>query len=147
AALSKFESGSTIAGALPPSSREILFTCSEALLINVLPIFVEPVKDIFLIRSSLNNLSEISVELPVKMLATPLSIPVAINSSKIAIAILGVSLDGLTITVHPAANAGATLRATIAPGKFQGVIKPHTPTGCLITEIRWFSDDGGIISP
>ena len=64
-----------------------------------------------------------------------------------AIAIRGVSLEGLTITVQPAAKAGATLRAIIAPGKFQGVMSPHTPTGCLITEIRCCGEEGGMISP
>lgn len=62
----------------------------------------------------------------------------------------GVSEGALITLVHPAANAGATcltnhrhfdpyiqprlvekhtLRAIIALGKFQGVMRPHTPTG------------------
>ena len=42
---------------------------------------------------------------------------------------------GFNTTVQPAASAGATLRAIIAIGKFQGVIAPTTPTGCFIVSI------------
>uniref|UniRef100_A0A224XX72 Uncharacterized protein n=1 Tax=Panstrongylus lignarius TaxID=156445 RepID=A0A224XX72_9HEMI len=49
-----------------------------------------------------------------------------------AIAVNGVSSAGLMTTVHPAANAAPALRVIIANGKFQGVIKDATPTGCLI---------------
>lgn len=68
----------------------------------------------------------------------------------------GVSAGALMTTVQPAARAGAILRVIMALGKFlynngamsnwnlgskgsvphQGVIKPHTPTGCLITVLR-----------
>jgi hypothetical protein len=34
-------------------------------------------------------------------------------------------------TVQPAASAGETLRVIIENGKFQGVMAPTTPTGCL----------------
>ena len=38
--------------------------------------------------------------------------------------------------VHPAARAGATLRAVWVSGKFQGVISPTTPTGSLTRLMR-----------
>ena len=41
----------------------------------------------------------------------------------------GVEGAGLTTIVQPAASAGATLRAIIPIGKFQGVIAAQTPTG------------------
>lgn len=37
--------------------------------------------------------------------------------------------------VHPAANAGATLRVIIALGKFHGVIAATTPIGCLMEQL------------
>src|SRR5699024_5444842 len=100
-----------------------------------------------LTRSSENKTLEIIEALPVTKLATPIGRSVFINSSNKAIAILGVSLAGFVIIVQPAASAGATLRAIIAPGKFHGVMRPHTPIGCLITDMRWLLFDGGMISP
>ena len=41
----------------------------------------------------------------------------------------GVCSAGLRITVLPAASAGASLNAAISNGKFQGTIRPQTPTG------------------
>ena len=37
---------------------------------------------------------------------------------------------------QPTAKAGAALRVIMALGKFQGVIAPTIPTGCLITMLR-----------
>jgi hypothetical protein len=48
----------------------------------------------------------------------------------------GVCCAGLTTIVQPAAIAGPILRVPIASGKFQGVIKMHGPTGCLIVSMR-----------
>ncbi len=48
----------------------------------------------------------------------------------------GVSVAGFTTQVQPAASAGATLRASIAAGKFHGVIITATPIGWCWTRIR-----------
>ena len=49
----------------------------------------------------------------------------------------GVSSEGFTTVVQPAANAGAAaFLVTMALGKFQGAISAVTPTGCLITRSR-----------
>ena len=53
--------------------------------------------------------------------------------SAIANAVNGVSLAGFKTTVQPAANAGPILRVAIAAGKFHGVAKSATPTGCRET--------------
>jgi hypothetical protein len=42
----------------------------------------------------------------------------------------------LTTQVHPAASAGAILRAPIASGKFHGVISTHVPIGARIVSTR-----------
>jgi hypothetical protein len=47
-----------------------------------------------------------------------------------------VALAGLMTMVHPAASAGAALRAIIAIGKFQGVMAAQTPIGCFRTTRR-----------
>jgi len=59
----------------------------------------------------------------------------------------GVSGGALTTTVQPAASAADALRVTIAEGKFQGVINPTTPMGCLIVMFRTPSMAEGIVSP
>ena len=46
-------------------------------------------------------------------------------------ALRGASFEGFSIIVHPAAIAGATFPIIWCKGKFQGVIKAHTPTGSL----------------
>jgi hypothetical protein len=50
-------------------------------------------------------------------------------------------------TEHPAANAGAILRVIMAAGKFQGVMMPHTPTGCFIVNTVVLGREDGITSP
>ena len=48
----------------------------------------------------------------------------------------GASRDGRTITEHPAASAGATLRAISTQGKFQAVKAATMPTGSCETSMR-----------
>jgi hypothetical protein len=42
---------------------------------------------------------------------------------------MGVSSDGLAITVHPAASAGAIFQVNRYNGRFHGEIQPTTPMG------------------
>ena len=44
-------------------------------------------------------------------------------------------------------NAGAIFLVIIAAGKFQGVIAPTTPIGCLMTSKCWFVLLAGMTSP
>src|ERR1700692_2663748 len=69
-------------------------------------------------------------------LTTPFGTPASSNRPAIASAVSGVSEAGLRITVQPAANAGPILRVAITAGKFQGVTKIETPTGCCNTKMR-----------
>src|SRR3546814_16596875 len=66
---------------------------------------------------------------PRTRLSTPAGSPASSASTASASAESGVSSAGLRTTVQPAASAGATLRVTIASGKFHGVIAATTPTG------------------
>src|SRR5208282_5954493 len=68
-------------------------------------------------------------------LTTPAGIPASAASSANARADKGVSSAGLATMVQPAASAGAILRASMAMGKFHGVIAAATPTGSLVTMI------------
>ena len=65
-------------------------------------------------------------------LNTPAGTPASSASLARARAHNGVSSDGLTTIVQPAASAQPTLRVIIAIGKFHGVIAAQTPIGCLI---------------
>ena len=69
-------------------------------------------------------------------LITPGGMPAISASFARAKAEMGVNEGGLITTVHPTAMAGATLRAIIAAGKFQGAIIPATPIGCLIFTVK-----------
>ena len=73
--------------------------------------------------------------------------PARSASSASASAESGVCSAGLQTIVLPAASAGAALRVIIAEGKFQGVMPPQTPTGCLSTTMRVSVCCAGIVSP
>ena len=80
-------------------------------------------------------------------LNSPLGSPSISASLASAIAYSGVSPAGLLTTAQPAASAGAIFRASIALGKFDGVIVATTPTGCLMTMMRLSSRWPGMVSP
>ena len=84
---------------------------------------------------------------PVTTWKTPAGMPARSASSASASAESGVCSAGLQTIVLPAASAGAALRVIIADGKFQGVMPPHTPTGCLSTTMRVPVCGAGIVSP
>ena len=66
---------------------------------------------------------------PVTTLKTPAGKPARSASSASARAENGVSCEGWTSTVQPAASAAAALRVIMAQGKFHGVISAATPEG------------------
>src|SRR5205085_4474727 len=71
---------------------------------------------------------------------TPASSRIGISASMVS----GVSEAGLSTTGQPAASAGPILRVAMAAGKFHGVTSTDTPTGCLVTRIR-FAPDGAVV--
>lgn len=77
----------------------------------------------------------------------PAGNPARCTNAASASAESGVSAAGLETMAHPAATAGANLRASIALGKFQGVMEAMTPTGYLITMMRLSGWWPGMISP
>lgn len=70
------------------------------------------------------------------MLSTPGGTPACCARAVSASDVSGVSSAGLHTTVHPAARAGAILRAIMAAGKFHGVIAATTPTGSRSANMR-----------
>ena len=65
----------------------------------------------------------------------PPSLPPSQPTTARAKAEKGVSSDGFKTTLQPAARAAPALRVTMAMGKFQGVMRAATPTGCLATSV------------
>ena len=83
----------------------------------------------------------------VTMLTTPAGMPARTESSAIAAAVKGVSPGDFATTVQPAARAGPIFRVIIAAGKFQGVMRPQTPTGSLMVKTLFPTTLAGIVSP
>ena len=146
-ASSRSASSNTMNGALPPSSMDVRFMVPAHCSTSILPTSVEPV-NVSLRTMGFEVISApISRVTPPRILITPRGTPARSASSAMASADRGVSLAGLHTTVQPAASAGAILRASMALGKFQGVMQATTPTGCLMTTMRLSSDGAGIVSP
>src|ERR1700724_269828 len=114
---------------LPPSSRETRLTSPAAARITSLPTGVEPVKATFRTSGCRASADPASAPGPGTTLSTPGGTPAAAASSARRRAVSGVADAGLTTTELPSARAGATFQVVIANGKFQGTIRPQTPTG------------------
>ena len=123
-------------GALPPSSSDTFFTVEAHCDISSLPTAVEPVKLSLRTIGLLVSSPPIAFESPVTTERTPAGTPARSARTHMASAEYGVSSEGLTTIVQPAASAGPTLRVIIAAGKFQGVIAAVTPIGCFSTTMR-----------
>ena len=88
-----------------------------------------------------------AASVPVTTFKTPAGTPAISASLASASAQSGVSSEGLTTTVQPAAKAGPTLRVIMAIGKFHGVMAAQIPTGCLIDIIRLDEAVVGMVWP
>ena len=132
-AASRSAPGSTMSGALPPSSIDVLTTRSAQACSSSRPTSVEPVKDSF--RTSGRSIiccTSGPVGTGVTRLTTPRGTPARGSTSTTYAAVSGVSRAGLRMVVQPAARAGASLRVAIAAGKFHGVMSSETPIGCAV---------------
>src|ERR1700674_4996977 len=140
-------SSNTTNGALPPSSSPSFFTPTAACRYRIFPTSVDPVNPTKRTAGCSQSTLPIADELPVRILNTPLGTPAFSASATSANAVSGVSLAGFNTTVQPAASAGDTFRVIIEHGKFQGVIAPQTPIGCLIASSRASGLCVGMVSP
>ena len=114
---------------------------------NFLPTSVEPVKVSLRTIGFEVSSSPMAPVCPAITLITPAGMPARAASSAMAKAESGVEVAGLHTVVHPAASAAPILRASMALGKFHGVMQATTPTGCLMTTILRSVAGGGITSP
>ncbi len=115
---------------------------------RICPTRVEPVKlSLRMAGFSQNSRPIVMASVEVTTLKTPGGKPARSPNLAMARADSGVSSDGRATKVQPAARAGATFRAIVAFGKFQGVIEAATPIGCFRTRIRLSRWWPGIVSP
>ena len=137
-------------GALPPSSSDSFLSVPAEARARCLPTGVEPVKVILRTRASSSHTSTTSgvrSREAVTRLMVPAGKPASSASATSAAAVSGVSSAGFATTVQPAASAGASLRAIMASGKFQGVIAATTPTGSFTASSFLPRTGSGITSP
>src|SRR5467141_2172929 len=121
----------TMNGAFPPSSKISFGRWFEACSIIVRPASVLPVIVTNPVILFVTSSSPTSDPLPVTTFTTPFGKPASSISLTIAIVLRGVLLDGFVTTVFPVISAGASFLATVADGKFHGVIDATTPIGSL----------------
>src|SRR5579859_2146347 len=132
AVVSTSTSSKTTAAPLPPSSS----LHGTRLRPQASPIFLptsgDPVNDIRLIFGWFASAAPAFGPSPITTLSTPSGRPASAASFPTNNELSGVTSDGLTTTVLPAASAGAMPHNNKVNGKFHGKINPHTPYGA-----RW----------
>src|SRR5260370_33645228 len=84
---------------------------------------------------------------PITRLTTPGGTPASSHALTRLYVESGVSSAGLMTTVLPQTSAGINFQEGIAIGKFQGVIKPHRPTGCRTHIANLFGISAGVVHP
>ena len=145
AAFSRSASAKMTFADLPPSSSVTRFTVPAAPRITCCPTSVEPVKPIFVTSGCSISRCPTTEPLPVTMFRTPSGMPASRASSASRNTDSGVSSAGLRTTVLPHASAGPSFQEAMLSGKFQGVIRPTTPSGSR--KVMSTPPATGIVSP
>ena len=114
-------------------------------LITSWPTSVEPVKPIFATSGCSTRRVPTIEPLPTMTLITPSGIPASSASSASRKAESGVSSAGFSTTVFPVASAGPSFQEAMLSGKFQGTIRPTTPSGSR--NVNASPPATGIVSP
>ena len=117
---------STIAPALPPSSRTTFFLPASAFIFQ--PTEGEPVNESSLYRSSPTMASPVGRSMG-RMLTAPLGRSVSSRYPATRSMTSGSFDGGLSTIEHPAAMAGATLCTARLSGKLKGLIPATGPIG------------------
>src|SRR5271163_2878489 len=137
-------------GQLPPSSSVHFFSPLAHRPATILPTRVLPVNVTFLTSgcTHMASLSDGVLAKPVvSTLNTPGAKPAWLARCASVRHVSGVSGDGLTTMVQPAASAAPALRRIMAMGKFHGTSATATPMGCLMTKVRRLGADGVYTEP
>ena len=116
AAASRSASSNTTNGALPPSSMCTRLTVPAASRMTLAPVRVEPVTEISATSSWRASTPPTSGPGPGITLSTPGGRPASSARRPSMSAVSGVSSDGLSTTVLPAASAGPIFQAAMLSG-------------------------------
>ena len=136
-AFSRFASGKTMTGALPPASSETRLNVRAPSSISRRPTSLLPVKLILSTRGSVASASPTTPPSPTTPLATPCgSAGIRSSSPKIAIDDAGASLAGFRTNVQPVAIAAPILRSGRSTGSFHGVIRRADADRLLEDEVQ-----------
>src|SRR5262249_32273457 len=123
-------------GDLPPSSSETWTIFSAAALAILRPTSVDPVKAIRVTSGCAARAAPTSPP-PVTTFTTPSGNPASEINFAMSRIDTGVTSDGLTTKVQPAAAAGANFHMNSPSGEFQGRIAATTPTGSWTVYVKY----------
>ena len=129
AAASRSASAKTTLADLPPSSSVTRLIVAAAPAAIPRPTSVEPVKAILATSGCSTRRDPQTLPGPATTLSTPSGRPASSAILSSSSAVSGVSSAGFSTIVLPAASAGAAFQEAITSGKFQGTIRPTTPSG------------------
>ena len=146
-AASTSASSKTMNAASPPSSSSGRTTRRAAPAMISRPTWVDPVNVTARTAGWSSSAWVTSRGGPCTRLTTPLGMPASVSVRIISVAASGAFSETLATTVHPAARAGASLRAWMEQGKFHGVSEATTPTGRLMLRCRRSAASCGRTSP
>ena len=106
---------------------------SAASRVRCLPTGMEPVNVTLRMAGEGMRCSDTSDGTPNTTFSTPRGRPASCRARVIAMAVPGVSSEGLRMHEQPPASAPAILRAGVTAGKFHGVNAATGPTGSRMT--------------
>ena len=95
----------------------------------LLPVATEPVNEIALTAGFVTISWPTLDPGPVTRFSAPFVTPASSSASTSRTAHSGARSEGFKTTALPATSAGAVFQAGMAMGKFQGVMRPTTPSG------------------
>ena len=146
-ARSRSASSITICAFFPPSSSETRFSVLAERSAITLPTSEEPVKEIIFTSGCMTMGVPTVLPPPCTIFTTPSGTPASTSTSIRWCAEAGVSLAGFRTTVFPATSAGKVFQEGIAMGKFQGVMRPHTPSGWRTDIANLSGSSDGTVAP
>src|SRR3990170_4175813 len=137
----------TMTAFFPPSSREAFASLPAQFFPIILPIALEPVKDIIETSGWLVSASPASGPNPWIRLITPFGRPASSIILTKWTVVSGVFSSDFRTTVLPQSRAGNVFQHVIAIGKFHEVIIPITPMGYLFVIANRFLRPEWVVRP
>lgn len=141
-AASRWASAKTTRGALPPSSAVNRARLAPTRLPMARPAAVPPVMSVLRTSGCETSAAPVSVPRPGSTEKTPSGTPACCSRRPSSSVVRGVSSLGLTMTLLPAARAGAIFLTAISSGWLNEVSCTTTPSGTRVTKLCSLPDVG-----